>query len=89
MTKIAGSGSRIRIRIHEPEAWIRESGSGDPDPDPHQNVMDPEHCYKISIIFKWSLTRELVYSEMVQGQLPHRILFEFKTEGVRAPIYPK
>jgi hypothetical protein len=46
-------------------------------------------AYIISIIFKWSNTRELVYSEMVKGQLPHRILFEFKTEGVRAPTYPK
>ncbi len=46
-------------------------------------------AYIISIIFKWSNTRELVHSEMVQDQLPHRILFEFKTERVRAPIYPK
>jgi hypothetical protein len=33
MIKIAGSGSISQRH-------------GSPDPDPHQNVMDPEHCFK-------------------------------------------
>jgi hypothetical protein len=37
MTKIAGSGSGSISQRH---------GSADSDPDPHQNVMDPQHCYK-------------------------------------------
>jgi hypothetical protein len=37
MTKIAGSESGSISQRH---------GSADPDPDPHQNVMDPQHCYK-------------------------------------------
>jgi hypothetical protein len=38
MTKIAGSGFGSISQRH---------GSGDPDPDPHQNVMDPEHYWKL------------------------------------------
>jgi hypothetical protein len=41
MTKIAGSGS---------ESINQRHGSADPDPDPHQNVMDPEHCFKMILI---------------------------------------
>jgi hypothetical protein len=35
MTKIGGSGSISQRH-------------GSPDPDPHQNVMDPQHWYKLS-----------------------------------------
>jgi hypothetical protein len=31
-----------RIRIHS-----QRHGSANPDPDPHQNVRDPEHCFKV------------------------------------------
>jgi hypothetical protein len=40
MTKIAGSGSGSRSQ---------RQGSAAPDPDPHQNVMDPEHCFQLTI----------------------------------------
>jgi hypothetical protein len=40
MTKIAGSGSG---------SSSQRQGSADPDPDPHQNVMDPEHCFQLTI----------------------------------------
>jgi hypothetical protein len=46
MTKIAESGS-----------ISQRHGSADPDqdPDPHQNVMDPEHCFKVMrICDHWS-----------------------------------
>jgi hypothetical protein len=37
MTKIAGSGS-----------ISQRHGSADADPDPPQNIMDPQHCSKVS-----------------------------------------
>ncbi len=37
----------IRIyRIRIQRSISQRHGSVDPDPDPHQNVMDPEHCWK-------------------------------------------
>ncbi len=36
MMKIAGSRSTLQ-----------RHGSADPDPDPHQNVMDPQHWFKV------------------------------------------
>jgi hypothetical protein len=42
--KIEGSGS-----------ISQRHGSADPDPDPHQNVMDPEHCFKVGTISVSSL----------------------------------
>jgi hypothetical protein len=45
MTKIARSGSRT-----ESGSISQRHGSADPDLDPHQNVMDPEHCWKPIII---------------------------------------
>ncbi len=43
MTKIAGSGSASGSG-----SITQRHGSADPDPDPdpHQNVMDPQHCFK-------------------------------------------
>jgi hypothetical protein len=41
MTKIAGSGSGSINQRHG-------SADLDPDPDPHQNVMDPQHCLKVT-----------------------------------------
>jgi hypothetical protein len=43
MTKIAGSGSGS-----ESISLKHGSEDPDPDPDPPQNVMDPEHCMKLS-----------------------------------------
>jgi hypothetical protein len=40
MTKIAGSGSESVS-----ESISQRHGSS--DPDPHQNVMGPEHCFKL------------------------------------------
>ncbi len=39
MTKIARFGSGSIGQRH---------GSADPDPDPYQNVMYPQHCYKLT-----------------------------------------
>jgi hypothetical protein len=36
--KIEGSGS-----------ISQRHGSADPDPDPYQNVMDPQHCQRVSL----------------------------------------
>jgi hypothetical protein len=43
MTKIAGSGSESGT---ESGSTIQRHGSA--DPDPHQNVMDPQHWYKVT-----------------------------------------
>jgi hypothetical protein len=40
MMKIEGSGSESRS--------ISQS-HGSTDPDPHQNVMDPQHCFKLTL----------------------------------------
>jgi len=39
MMKIEGSASRSG-------SISQRHGSADPDPDPHQNVMDPQHCWR-------------------------------------------
>jgi hypothetical protein len=53
VTKIAGSGSASG-------SISQRHGSADPDPgpDPHQNVMDPQHCSRVSEIFSKMVTNE-------------------------------
>ncbi len=57
MMKIAGSGSESISQRHG-------SADSDPDPDPHQNVMDPQHWFKLSsvlflgvLLLRWTLQR--------------------------------
>jgi hypothetical protein len=52
MTKIAGSGS-----------ISQRHGSLDPDPDPPQNVMDPQHCFKVSKKFPISPVEQHMLKE--------------------------
>ncbi len=46
--KIAGSGS-----------ITQRHGFADSDLDPHQNVMDPEHCYIYTVVYKSLFRREV------------------------------
>ncbi len=45
MTKIAGSGSESESG---PGSISQRHGSA--DPDPHQNVMDPQYCFHLSVV---------------------------------------
>jgi hypothetical protein len=49
MMKIEGSGSGSQSGFwsgSQSGSISQKHGSADPDTDPHQNVMDPQHCYK-------------------------------------------
>jgi len=46
MTKIAGSGSISQRQ-------------GSADPDPQQNVLDPQHCFKVMLMYFSNSTRTL------------------------------
>ncbi len=74
MMKIEGSG-------YESGSISQSHGSADPDPDPdmHQNVMDPQHCFKLilehytfcdfRIIFKAYCTAQSVSPSTYCGML--------------------
>jgi len=53
MTKIAGSGS-ISLR------------HGSADPDPPQNVMNPQHCFKL---------QNIGFNELVQNHVAYLIMW--------------
>jgi hypothetical protein len=50
-------------------------GSADPDPDPHQNVMDPQHWWKVNII--WKKQTSPLPEQIRQKSLPKQLAWCF------------
>jgi hypothetical protein len=70
MTKIAGSGSAPRSGSG---SISQRHGSADPDPDLTQNVLDPQHCWKVKEeLAGLYLTQESLKSALVGGNVLHR-----------------
>jgi hypothetical protein len=63
MTKITGSGSASGSG-----SISQRHGSADPDPDPDppQNVMDPQHCVKLLIMFTVAAEQQVDWGRIIR-----------------------